>query len=424
MARHGADPAGRLRILIVMMSSFPGPSPMANHVQRLARGLGQLGHRARVVAPRLPGDGLPADGHDDFGTPYSSFPMPARPRLLPFYPHWTAAIRGRLERKVAEVIAAEGADAVIVYGESWYAFAGVRALCKREGIPLLGYPMEWAPPGVASVLGLSWPDQWMHRHVTYPRCDGIIGISRMWAQWARRQGVPAIVVPSFSKFDENDAPAAAGPEAHQRFRIVFVGRWVRRELPRTLFDAMQRALDRGVDLELVVVGSAGNPTSLSHRIEERPATRRLAKLPRVRERIRFLGFVDPQTLVREMNAADAFVLLRRQSRETDALFPTRLPEYLATGKPVIVSDAGDLAAYLKHGESAYVIPAGDRPAELADAIVRLATHPDEAAAIGRGGRRALAESFDQQKLAARVADFVGSLGRASAQENRTGSVVP
>ena len=121
-----------------------------------------------------------------------------------------------------------------------------------------------------------------------------------------------------------------------------------------------------------------------------------------------------QALIDEMGQADAFVILREDNLETRSLFPTRLPEFLSTGKPVILSDAGDLAIYLNDRESACVIPPGDRPKELADAICFLATHPDEARRIGQGGRDALAAHFSQRVLAQRVVDFVRQVRGAQA----------
>jgi glycosyltransferase involved in cell wall biosynthesis len=277
-------------------------------------------------------------------------------------------------------------------------------------VPVLGIPIEWMPPTFDSLLGLSWFDQELQRRFNYPRCDGLIGIARIWNDVARQAGIPSIVAPSFSKFADDELP----PLAYQptsRFRILFVGRWWGRELPITLFRAMGIALERGVDIELVVVGTAGTAASRSQRLAERPALKALDQLPRIRERIRYLGFIPGAQLIQEMAAADAMILLRQENRETRALFPTRLPEFLASGRPVIVSDAGDLSLYLKHEVSAVIIPEGDRPRELADAIVDLATHPDKAAAIGLGGRAAVLQSFSQTRLAARIVDFIRSLPR-------------
>ena len=391
------------------MYAFPGTSPCSNHMQRLARGLIAEGHAPLIVAPSAPGG--PTEGTDAFGVPFRAFNMPAKPRLVPYYPHWVAAMRKRMLAAVQSELEKTPFDAVILMGESGCVFNPIRKLAQKHRVPALGYPMEWFAPTVAGVLGFSWFDQWLHRFLTYPRCNGIIGISRQWTEFSRARKIPSVVVPSFSKYADDALPPVISHEPG-KFRIVFVGRWFRRELPPTLFEALDLAIDRGVDFEVVVIGSAGKANSMSQALEERPSLRQLALHPRVRDRIRFNGFMVGQALIDEMGQADAFVILREDNLETCSLFPTRLPEFLSTGKPVIVSDAGDLALYLNDRESACVIPPGDRPKELADAICFLAANPLEAKRIGEGGRDALARHFSQRVLAKRVADFVRGLHAA------------
>ena len=385
------------------MYAYPGPSACANHMQRLSRGLIGLRHWPLIVAPQGP-DGA-SEGADDFGVPFKAFAMPAKPRFVPYYPHWIGAMRTRMRDTVHRALQQEKYDALILMGETGWVFNPVRKLAQKQGVPVFGYPMEWFAPTFAGLLGFSWFDQWLQRVLTYPKCDGIIGISRQWARFAEARHIPTAVVPSFSKYADDALPDAISHEPG-RFRIAFVGRWHRRELPPTLFRALDLAIDRGVNLELVVIGSTGKPTFRSQAMEERPSLRELEKHSRVRERIQFKGFIVGQALIDEMGRADAFVILRDDNLETRSLFPTRLPEFLSTGRPVIVSDAGDLALYLKDRESACVIPPGDRPKELADALCFLATHPEEARRIGQGGRDALAAHFSQRALARRVTDFV------------------
>jgi glycosyltransferase involved in cell wall biosynthesis len=383
-------------------------------MQRLARGLRAIGHDVLIVAPRASGDGLPLRGHDAFGTPYVSFELPRKPRYLPYYVHFAAALRTRMRAAVKAVLGESRWDAAILEGESGWAFEPVREICQWAGVLALPYPVEWFAPSVANVLGLSWFDHWYSRKTLHRRSDGLIGITRLWSDYATRIGKPSVVVPAFSKFADGDLPPVIQTQ-NERFRIGFVGRWVKRELPVTLFKALAILTERRIDWEMIVVGSARKPTSLSHRLGERPAAKALSRMPDVAARIHFRGFVPEDQLQREMGSVDAFALLREQNRETAALFPTRLPEILATGKPVVVSNAGDLAFHLTDRQNALVIPPGDHPAELADALAFLATNPDQARAIGLGGRKALAESFSQVVLASRIDAFLrGQLARTEA----------
>ena len=414
--------ADRLRVLILLMYPYPDASPSGNHMQRLARGLRALGHEVLVLAPQRAGRPVPTEGRDEFGTPYMTFEIPAKPRRIPNYLHLLCRVRPGMRDLLARTLQKGKWDAAVHSGESWWVHDPLRRLCQANGVKALPLPIEWFGPTLAGILGLSWFDQWLHRRITYRKADGLVGIARIWSDLAARYGIPSIVLPSLSKFDDDELPSI-NQQSNSRFRIVYVGKWVRRELPCTLMRGMELALERGVDLELVVLGFASVGTSPAQKLEERPALRFLKRTPKVRERVRLMGWLPDEAFSRELAAADAFVLLRADNRETRALFPTRLPEFLATGKPLIVSDAGDLAHYLKHLESAYVIPPGDQPAALAEAFAFLASHAEQARRIGQGGQAVLREAFSQRKLAQRLADFIYRLEAVSNASPRHQSVV-
>jgi glycosyltransferase involved in cell wall biosynthesis len=159
-----------------------------------------------------------------------------------------------------------------------------------------------------------------------------------------------------------------------------------------------------VDVRLIVVGKVGNTSW------ERPARQAFDRCAKLKARTEFTGFVDEAQLQSHLASAHAFVLLREECRETRALFPTRLPEYLLSANPVICSTAGDLPCYLTHRQSAWLIPPGDAPGALADALCHLAAHEPERRAIGRGGRAAALEHMSYPVLGSRMAQFLETLG--------------
>ena len=71
--------------------------------------------------------------------------------------------------------------------------------------------------------------------------------------------------------------------------------------------------------------------------------------------------------------------------------PSKLVDYMAAGRPVVLSAAGESARILGEAEAGVVVPPED-PAELAGAIRWLASHPREAGEMGRNGKE-YAKSF-------------------------------
>jgi glycosyltransferase involved in cell wall biosynthesis len=65
--------------------------------------------------------------------------------------------------------------------------------------------------------------------------------------------------------------------------------------------------------------------------------------------------------------------------------PSKLIDFMAVGRPVILAAAGESAALVERAGSGVVVPP-ENPGALADAVRWLRDHPDEAAAMGRSGR--------------------------------------
>ena len=91
-------------------------------------------------------------------------------------------------------------------------------------------------------------------------------------------------------------------------------------------------------------------------------------------------------------------------------FPTRLVEHLGLGRPVFVSDVGDVSLYLRDGQDAVLLDPHD-PKRVAAAIAAIASRSDRGAAIGRNGREAGARAFDRRTHAQHLLDFAARLRR-------------
>jgi len=66
---------------------------------------------------------------------------------------------------------------------------------------------------------------------------------------------------------------------------------------------------------------------------------------------------------------------------------------MAAGKPVVATAVGGNPEAVLHGVTGLLVPPRDGHA-LAEAVLWLVEHPDEAAAFGRAGRERAAQHFD------------------------------
>jgi sugar transferase (PEP-CTERM/EpsH1 system associated) len=72
-------------------------------------------------------------------------------------------------------------------------------------------------------------------------------------------------------------------------------------------------------------------------------------------------------------------------------------EAMATGLAVVATDVGGNAELVEHGVSGVIVPPAD-PAAIADALVRLASDPAQAAAMGLQARAAVERRFSLQAM--------------------------
>lgn len=95
-------------------------------------------------------------------------------------------------------------------------------------------------------------------------------------------------------------------------------------------------------------------------------------------------------------------------------FSLVLAEASAMGVPVIATNIRGCREAVEHRRNGLLVPPGDAEA-LADAIVHLLTHPDEARQMGQTGRAFAVDRFDERKVFERVASEYARLLRAKGQ---------
>ena len=99
------------------------------------------------------------------------------------------------------------------------------------------------------------------------------------------------------------------------------------------------------------------------------------------------------------------LLPRAESLFSQAGLPNKLGEYLATGKPVVVTKTGDIGMYLRDRIDAFLVQPNDIQA-FADTLRYVLNNPNEAAEVGLNGQKVAMEAFDTDRNCKRLIDFV------------------
>jgi glycosyltransferase involved in cell wall biosynthesis len=377
-----------MHVLIAIPVPCPGPSAAANRMQKIARGLRASGVIVRILSGHR-GPSASGWSTDQFGTPVrlASLLRPATGEDEDFV---------TLARALFEEAPV---DAVILYGQSWVRLRKIAAAANARSISLVADCTEWHTLRWRSQSAKGLIDQNLFRMLLLPRMSGVVAISQVWEEHAQRLGMPHVVIPALGE-DPSEAPPNEPPSAEPL--VVYVGSFACRELTEAILAGFEIAKRRGTPGKLRLIGRPVD-AAVSRRLDAM-----LDRSAALRSAVERTGWVDDQQLAQSLREARAFVLLRADSWETRACFPTRLPAYLMTGRPVIISAVGDVERYLAHQRSAWLLPPGRAVTALGDAFTTLLQNRAEAERIGARGRTEGAEHFSYLRNGIRLATFLRS----------------
>lgn len=167
-----------------------------------------------------------------------------------------------------------------------------------------------------------------------------------------------------------------------------------------LIKAFDILMDKGSNLRLVLTGP-DNEKHLPHLLS-------VCKNEASKKSIEYRGYLDDDEYYRTLYQADIPCVPRADMGHAHAGFPFKLAEYLATGKPVVVSDVSDIGRFLKNHCHAVIVKPGSVDS-LVDGISYLLSYPDKASAIGSRGRLAAREFFDYKTQALHLHSFFQNL---------------
>jgi glycosyltransferase involved in cell wall biosynthesis len=401
-------PSRSLSVLIIGTSfDFPHGQGASSRVFWYGKGLTEAGADVRIVSLLLPSQERDSDDGAAEGT-YDglSYEYACGTRLRPasFWRRrqlWLrrAARTGRLVH--ATTVRSQGRCVVLVYSEvsSW--ILGLTMLSKLVGarsvLDLCEFPLVWRPRNVRTSIHRA-----LRTSLACRLADGIIPISTYLEDYVRRTPgrtpallrVPIMVDPMLFA---HKTPVADGDAER---RVLYCGSLSHvREVASVIRIFAQGAVSVP-DVRLTILG--GGPAALKDKAAA------LAGSLGLTGRVEFIDRVRREDLPVYMCAAEVLVLPRAAGVFSQAGLPNKLGEYLASGRPVIVTANGDMPLYLRNGVSAYLVNPGDE-GMFAGRLRHALEHRDEATAIGVRGREVACREFDYRVHGARLLSFLAAM---------------
>lgn len=132
---------------------------------------------------------------------------------------------------------------------------------------------------------------------------------------------------------------------------------------------------------------------------------KLIKETQLTDRLIFTGFIDRDLLPEMLMNSSVLVLARPDNIQARGGFPTKLGEYLATSRPVIVTAVGDIPDYITDGVNGFLAEPGSVESFAAKLSYVLDNY-DVAIKVGKKGRELVDSVFDSKYQAKRILEFI------------------
>lgn len=131
-------------------------------------------------------------------------------------------------------------------------------------------------------------------------------------------------------------------------------------------------------------------------IEKSPHAKEIMKLIEqysLHGKIKFTGYLSNDELKKKLSLASIVIINKYQNQQNFYCFSTKLGEYLAAEKPVIITNVGEAMNWLVHKTSAYIVEPSNID-KLSQAIIYMMNNSDERLAIAKKGKDLCKQSFD------------------------------
>lgn len=156
-----------------------------------------------------------------------------------------------------------------------------------------------------------------------------------------------------------------------------VGRLVWAKGYEDLLEAFSLIAQEDRSLHLLVIGD-GNL---------RPALDTLLREKNLTGRVTLAGYQPPEVVFRTLSASDIFVMSSRQEGT-----PIALLEAAARALPIVATTCGGIPELVTNEQHALLVPPGSPPM-LAQALLRLAKHPELRTTLGRNAKAHVEQKF-------------------------------
>lgn len=254
---------------------------------------------------------------------------------------------------------------------------------------------------------------WTFEHKTIMDClispltnvSGVIVISPFLKSWASKEALRIKRSVRFLELpilvDANEESFTETSNSSEPIKVLYAAAPQYPETIEFILESMIFVWDDFPDCQLLITGHRDD-LSLN-KIKNKITQLNLQK------NVQFTGYVPRMELLGLYKSATCLLIPLFEDIRSRARFPTKIGEYLCSGRPVITTDVGDITNYLQDGVNALICKPGD-PKEYARKIIKGINpeNQEQNRQIGLNGRTVARTCFHYRNYSNSITDFFSS----------------
>lgn len=276
-----------------------------------------------------------------------------------------------LNRLVLKLLFFKPVDRVYIYSPN-VLFLPVYLACKIRGIQIIieKTELDSIKPYENSKDLIN---RWLYKidEILLPWfADKLVVISQRLLDYYSTKKVPIKLIGTFIPYHVLESIKPIAPNRSQ-FVVGYMGSFGQKDDMETLVEAFKLFHKKHPDSQLKAIGK--HPQSFDFDIGLNPGL------------ISLTGELPANEMASELASCDVLVAIRKDHDYSDFGFPSKLSEYMSTGKPVICSESSDIPALLKDDQHVLMIEP-ESVKQLINALDWIKSNPIMAQTIGNSGK--------------------------------------
>ena len=291
-------------------------------------------------------------------------------------------------------------DAVLYYGDIKRNIFFYGFLCHLLKIPFAVFLVEWyqLPSKFIETSGIKG---WFNRHL-YDHVNGMVVVSHHLMENLHKDvhshisNMPCLLIPVMV---DPSAWRDIKPHHQDNPYMVYCA-----DLDGYFEDALfcvSTLYRLPIKLDLTLVGSISQENKL--RLTQYAETLNVVKNIRIIE-----GYLDDDELKSYFSGALALLAPLLENERSIARFPSKMADYLYSGRPIVTSKTGEIVYYLTDNQSGFLCNPGDID-DFASRIAQIIQDPDWANHIGANGYGIAKSQMDYKHQGKKILDFIKGL---------------